>query len=55
MTTPPVGADTEAPGIFPSVEHEAAAGAPTPDYLRDGRGVWSWLYTTDNKRIAIMV
>jgi len=25
-----------------------------PDYLRAGRGVWSWLSTTDHKRIAIM-
>ena len=54
MTTPPVGADAELPGPFADVEHEAPAGAHAPDYLREGRSVWSWLYTTDHKRIAIM-
>jgi cytochrome c oxidase subunit 1 len=28
--------------------------APPPDYLRDGRGIRSWLLTTDHKRIALM-
>ena len=32
----------------------APVGAPAPDYLRDGRGVRSWLLTTDHKRIALM-
>jgi cytochrome c oxidase subunit 1 len=26
----------------------------TPDYLRNGTGVWSWLSTHDHKRIALM-
>ncbi|HEY7374831.1 MAG TPA: cbb3-type cytochrome c oxidase subunit I [Polyangia bacterium] len=30
------------------------APAREPDYLRAGAGVWSWLSTTDHKRIAIM-
>jgi cytochrome c oxidase subunit 1 len=28
--------------------------SPPPDYLRDGRGIRSWLLTTDHKRIALM-
>ena len=30
------------------------APTPTPDYLRDGGGIRSWLLTTDHKRIALM-
>lgn len=25
-----------------------------PDYLRDGRSVWSWVFTLDHKRIGVM-
>jgi cytochrome c oxidase subunit 1 len=52
MTSPPVSADAGEPGPFEDVTHEVADAAP--DYLHDGRGVWSWLSTTDHKRIAIM-
>ena len=35
-------------------EDAAPSSRREPDYLRAGRGVWSWLSTTDHKRIAIM-
>jgi cytochrome c oxidase subunit 1 len=37
--------------FFDGQPHDARV---EPDYLRAGRGVWSWLSTTDHKRIAIM-
>ncbi|MBI4881301.1 MAG: cbb3-type cytochrome c oxidase subunit I [Planctomycetes bacterium] len=33
---------------------DVAAGAAAPDYLRAGRGLASWLTTTDHKRIGIL-
>ena len=31
-----------------------AARAPDENYLNAGYGIWSWLLTTDHKRIAIL-
>ena len=27
---------------------------PHADYLHDGKGIWSWLTTTDHKRIGLL-
>ncbi len=32
----------------------AASSSPVPDYIRASKGIWSWLTTTDHKRIGLM-
>lgn len=35
-------------------EPRPVARSTPPDYLHDGRGIWSWLFTLDHKRIGVM-
>ena len=37
-----------------SSDHDRHPGAPEPSYLEEGRGLRSWLLTTDHKRIGIL-